>query len=835
MGRVKSPRSLRAGAATNINAENSDGVSARKVTSVAGLIAVASITGAEAQQSQLPPVTVESPVARPQTANKPTEDQKKATAALRRAAKRRQMTQVKPVPYPNAGGLAPPDADPYANPNAPYMAERLASNKFTQPILNTPMSITVLTKEVLEDKNATTLKDVARSTAGVTLGSGEGGNAFGDRFFIRGFDARNDIFVDGIRDPAVSIRENFFTEQVEILRGPASTYAGRGTAGGAINIVTKQAGDRNFYDADSMFGTDRTKRVTLDVNQVINQAWSVRLGGLAQGAGVAGRDYATDDRYGGFASVKWAPTDNVKVLANYIHTYLDATPDFGVPWDRANNRPVTESGVPRETWYGSVNRDFQKTTQDIATVQGEFDVSQNLTLNNRFRVERSVANYIGTIAEAPSSKAPTVPGYLPDPAGYPLVQLNAQSRYQTTDVIANQSDATYKFDTGSVKHTAVLGMEFSREDVSIDKYAGLSSEALIQSGLQSSTGSVIIPYNNPYGAPSSITNAPFGGAILTGSPLNATVNTKAGYLIETANYNDFIIANGGVRYDDYDYSSFNHATATGSSSDEGLVNWNAGLVIKPVPYASLYAAYATSSNPVGSELDATSASYGGPATTYENAGQAFGPERNKAAEVGTKWELFDRRLLVTGALFRTEKDNAREAGTDPVTGKPELFAGAAYRVQGIDLEAAGKITDKWSLYGGLVLMESKVLKSNVAPPTTAGYTTNVGLQLANIAHQSFNVLSKYQFLPDWEVGGQATYRSKIYGGTLLAANQGTSLPDYWRFDAFLEHKVDKNLTIKLAVNNIFNKLYYDTLYQSAAPFVMLGPGRVGYLMASAHF
>lgn len=833
MGQVKSPRSLRVAAIANI--EKIDGASARKVTSVAGLIAVASITGAEAQQSQLPPVTVDSPIARTKPADKPTADQKKATAALRRAAKRQQMTQVKPVPYPNAGGLTPPDADPYANPNAPYMAERLSSNKFSEPILNTPRSVTVLTKEVLEDKNATTLKDVARSTAGVTLGSGEGGNAFGDRFFIRGFDARNDIFVDGVRDPAVSIRENFFTEQIEILRGPASSYAGRGTAGGAINIVTKQAGDRNFYNADSMFGTDQTKRVTLDVNQVINPTLSVRLGGLAQGAGVAGRDYATDDRYGGFAAVKWTPTDNVKVLANYVHTYLDATPDFGVPWDRANNRPVTESGVPRETWYGSVNRDFQKTTQDIGTLQTEFDVSPYVTVNNRFRAERSVANYIGTIAEAPSSKAPTVPGYVPDPAGYPLVQLNAQSRYQVTNVIADQTDATFKFNTVNFNHTAVLGTEFSREDVSIDKYSGLSSEALVQSGLQSSSGSVIVPFNNPYGAPNSITNAPFDGASLTGKPLTALVNTKAVYLVDTANYNDFIILNGGVRYDNYDYSSVNYATSplTGSSSNEGLVNWNAGVVVKPAPYASVYAAYATSSNPIGSELDATSASYGGPATTYVNAGQAFGAERNKAAEVGTKWELFNRRLLVTGALFQTEKDNAREAVT--IGGLNYLVAGAAYRVQGIDLEAAGKITDKWSLYGGLVLMESKILKSNAPPPNPALYSTNVGLQLANIAHQSFNLLSKYQFLPDWEVGGQATYRSKIYGGTLLAANQGTSLPDYWRFDAFLEHKVDKNLTIKLAVNNIFNKLYYDTLYQSAAPFVMLGPGRVGYLMASAHF
>jgi outer membrane receptor for monomeric catechols len=114
-----------------------------------------------------------------------------------------------------------PGADPYADPEAPYKADRLASSKFTESILNTARTETVLTQEALEDKNATTLREALRSTAGVTLGSGEGGNAFGDRFFIRGFDARNDVFVDGVRDPGVSIRENFDVEQLEILRGPA--------------------------------------------------------------------------------------------------------------------------------------------------------------------------------------------------------------------------------------------------------------------------------------------------------------------------------------------------------------------------------------------------------------------------------------------------------------------------------------------------------------------------------------------------------------------------------------------------------------------------------------
>jgi catecholate siderophore receptor len=97
------------------------------------------------------------------------------------------------------------------------------------------------------------------------------------------------------------------------------------------------------------------------------------------------------------------------------------------------------------------------------------------------------------------------------------------------------------------------------------------------------------------------------------------------------------------------------------------------------------------------------------------------------------------------------------------------------------------------------------------------------------------MLSKYQLNDTWELGGQAVYRSKIYGGTLLAANQGTSIPSYWRFDVFAEAKIDKNWTAKLFVNNIFDKRYYDALYQSAAPFVLEAPGRAAYLVISARY
>src|SRR4029077_547269 len=203
---------------------------------------------------------------------------------------------------------------------------------------------------------------------------------------------RNDIFIDGVRDPAVSIRENFFTEQIEILRGPSSTIGGQGTTGGAINIVTKQATDRNFYDAESTIGTDGTRRVTIDANQVISPTFSVRVDGMFQDAAVAGRDYVFDDRWGGLLAAKWTPSDNIKITASYIHTDLNALPDFGVPYNKLALAPWTDTGVPRNTYYGLVNRDFQKTKQDIGTLGAEFQINDQLSISSKFREGQSILN-----------------------------------------------------------------------------------------------------------------------------------------------------------------------------------------------------------------------------------------------------------------------------------------------------------------------------------------------------------------------------------------------------------------------------------------------------------
>jgi catecholate siderophore receptor len=601
---------------------------------------------------------------------------------------------------------------------------------------------------------------------------------------------------------------------------------------------------------DTTFSTDPGARVVLDVNRVINPTLAIRVGGLFQDASIEGRNYATDDRGGGFVAVKWTPVDAVKVTADYVHTDLHGLPDFGVPYYRPGptnssgqytttaGGPFPDFGVNRNNFYGYVNRDFFSVQQDIGTLNTEVHINPDLVVSDKIRASHSLLNYLGTIPESPNLAAGTL-------------TANPVSRYQPTDVVDNQSEATYKFDTYGWNHTAVAGVEISRETSSIDSYSGYISEGNNGAGAFTNNGSVTgVSIYNPQD-----TFRAWSTPTLTGLPTKIAIDTTSGCLIDSANYHDVLILNGGIRFDDYNIKTSGFGTVNkvpgvfGSQAAQfGMPNFNLGLTFKPLPITSVYIAYATSSNPVGSEFDGTSANYGGRAPIINgNANQIFGPMKNTAIEVGNKWELFDHHLLVSGALFQTDVTNARESvnasATNPNCPVPAgiagnvacITAGAAYQIRGVDLEVTGKITDKWSVFGGLVLMKSEVTKSLVPSADPAHYPTNVGLPLANIANQSFSLLSKYQIDDRWEVGGQAVYRSKMYGGTLLAANQGTSLPSFWRFDAFAEAKIDQHWTAKVFVNNIFNKLYYTAFYQSAAPFVLEAPGRTAALMISARF
>ena len=787
--------------------------------------AILPISSAEAQSpgsgTSLPALTVEAPaIARPKPriAPKPA----RSATATRPARPRTAAAPAQATTTPGAGlPVLAPGANPFANPTAPFMVQRSSSSKLTELLINTPRTVTAVPKEVLEQKNATSLRELVRTTPGLTLGSGEGGNAFGDRVFIRGFDARNDMFIDGIRDSSVTTRETFMVEQVEITKGPAGSISGRGTSGGSINLATKKPADTNFQTFTTTLGTDMTKRITADINQKLSPDLTVRANGMWQNGDVAERDELRDKRWGGAFSAAWTPFKNVKLSFDYYHIDLNQTPDWGVPFDVLTKQPITESGVSRSNFYGLNARDFQKGKQDIATVGAEIDLNESTRLTSRLRYGLTSIDYVAT---APGTPNRTSRNFLDW-----TVPVSAKSRYQTNEILANQTEVTTKFETFGFKHTLVGGVEISDEKILIDSYSGLTTESF---GVTPSTSATLNLWN-PNGRIFTLTGTP----VRNGRPTEVGVVTKSLYLLDTANWQDTLYLNGGIRLDNYKISNtpFNGTTI---SRDDNLFNYNLGITYKFLPNASIYAAYGTSSNPVGSELDGSGEAYGG--LNAQNA--PFRPERNKSTEIGTKWELFNKRVLLTAALFQTEKDNARESvGTGAAA---TLRDTAAYRVRGIEFGIGGNVTDKLSLFGGAVFMDSEQTKSLT--------TANVGQKLANIAHQSFNLLAKYQMTDQWSISGMATYKSEIFGGTLAAAKFGggtvnvggvtyslpigyNTLPSGWRFDVMSEYKLNKTFSVDFKLLNIANTRLYDAFYRSAAPYVYIAPGRAAYLTVKAVF
>jgi catecholate siderophore receptor len=721
-------------------------------------------------------------------------------------------TPVQPTPEQKS-------ADPYANKEAPYKVERSASDKFTQPLADTPRSITAVSKEVLEDKAVTSIRELARQTPGVVLGFAEGGNAFGDSIYIRGFNARGDIFVDGLRDPGNASRETFAVDQVEIYKGPGGTIGGRGVTGGAVNIVTKKPNEQNnFFDVSTMFGTDKTVRTTVDVNQVVSPGLAVRGNILFHDSHVAGRDDdVQDQRWGGLLAATIKPSDSFKFTIDYYRYRTDGTPDFGVPFDPRTGLPVTETaGVNRKTWYGDARpgRDFMKNDADIVTGTAEWKISKDVVLTSKTRVGQTTVDYLASSTEATTISNATLPSTW-------TTNVHNANRKQQTELLANQTDLTVKLDTGGLKHTVVTGVELSREKVTQQSYQLSPGTNLPNQDVNLFDPS--LPGLNP---------ATYTPTALT-APIHRNVDTAAVYLLDTVQLSPQWFINGGVRLDHFDRRDDGPATGTtndnnnpNGSRQDTLFNWNAGIVYKPVPIGSIYFAYATSSNPVGQELDATGVDYGG--LTVSLTG--LKPEKNTAMEVGTKWELFGRRLLATAALFETTKENAREANpagngaNGPGNGNIPTSTGE-FRVRGVDLGVQGNVTEKWSVYGGLVVMETEILKSSTA--------ANVGKKLANIPDQQFNLLTKYKLTDHLTIGGQAIYASEVLGGLFAPAVSPTGapihIPSHWRFDLLSEYKFTDHFAVQLNVVNLTNELYYDSLYRNTTPFAFVAPGRAAYV------
>src|SRR3954468_879700 len=221
----------------------------------------------------------------------------------------------------------------------------IVSPKFTEALRDTPQSIDVVPGEIIADQGATTLRDAVRNVAGISLAAGEGG-AQGDNLTIRGFTARNDIFIDGMRDFGSYYRDPFNQQEVQVLKGPSSVAFGRGTTGGVLNQATKTPERRSFVNGSATFGTDDTKRVTLDVNapvSALGDAAAFRMNVMATDAGVAGRDVANNRRYGIAPSLAVGLGSPTRATFTFFHQAEHDIPDYGIPWRFNEAAPVARS------------------------------------------------------------------------------------------------------------------------------------------------------------------------------------------------------------------------------------------------------------------------------------------------------------------------------------------------------------------------------------------------------------------------------------------------------------------------------------------------------------
>jgi catecholate siderophore receptor len=660
--------------------------------------------------------------------------------------------------------------------------EIISSPKYTEPLRNVPQTISIIPKAVIEEQGATTLRDVLRNVPGLTVVAGEGGTPAGDNLTLRGFSARNDIFVDGARDLGPQSRDPFNLEQVEVVKGPSSSFNGRGSTGGTINLVSKSPGLQPSFGGSLNFGTDRTKRVTTDVNLPVKrlglgERTAFRLNTMWHDSGVAGRDVVKNERWGLAPSLGFGVGTPTRLTLSYVKTKQDNISDYGIPWVPATNTALIAyrdkpAPVPRNTFYGLKNRDGEKLNSDLATVKFERDFDDNLTFRNQFRYGRSTRDSIAT----PPRFANTT-----------TTAINRELRaWKTEDEIwDNQADMRARFSTGKITHALVTGAAITRE----------SNIRVTRTGPNSPTTLLNPNTNDIY--PGVITTSPIVGDL--------TADSQALYVLDTAKVSEKFDLNGSLRWDRFDADGVSTAGAAVKRVDT-MVSWRAGAVYKPKPQGSIYGAYGTSLNP---SLEGLS---------YNTANTAIEPEKTYTAEFGTKWDLVRERLSVSGAIFRVDKTNARTPGVLP-DDPPQVLQGTQ-RVDGIELGASGTISRNWTVLAGYSLLDTKVVKSNTA--------VEVGKRLQNTPRNSFNIWSTYRFFGKLTVGGGPRFVGKRFGN-----NTNTRFVEsYWTVEGMASYPLTSHIDLRLNLYNLNDAYYFDRL---GGGHVVPGPARAANLSLGFRF
>ncbi|MGH9655514.1 MAG: TonB-dependent receptor domain-containing protein, partial [Bryobacteraceae bacterium] len=330
--------------------------------------------------------------------------------------------------------------------------------KFPKPLEDIPQTIDVVPHQVMQQQANTTLRDALRNVAGISLAAGEGG-AQGDNLTIRGFSARDDLYIDGMRDVGNYYRDPFNTQEVEVLKGPASVIFGRGSTGGVVNQASKTPDLNRFFSGDLDFGTDATRRATVDVNipvPALGSGAAFRMNAMGDIGGVAGRDVAENRRDGFAPSLALGLGTPTRLIFSYFHQNEDDIPDYGIPWLFNGPAPVN-----RFNYYGLENDNFLRAYADIGTVRAEHDINSHITMRDQVRYANYADNIVVTIPRLQTSGPGVVS--LSTPLSDIQVNRSELANQSTNTFLDDQLDFTAHFETGFLRHTFVTGVEGGRE------------------------------------------------------------------------------------------------------------------------------------------------------------------------------------------------------------------------------------------------------------------------------------------------------------------------------------------------------------------------------------
>jgi len=670
-----------------------------------------------------------------------------------------------------------------------YKADAPDISKLTEVIIDTPQTINVVTEQVLKDQAVTNLNDALKNVPGITIGAGEF-RSMGNTPTIRGFVARTDMFLDGLRDFGNYYRDPFNLEEIQVLEGPSSVLFGRGSTGGVIEQVSKQPHAGSAISGSVMLGTDQTRRATFDINEPIDGLGTnaaFRVAGMVHDANVTGRDVVEAQRFGFAPSLALGLGTPTRVVFDYFHQTANDIPDYGLPYFGA-----TPAAVPRHNFYGFAS-DYDKTGTDIGTIKVEHDFADGISVNNQLRY----AYYTRDFRFSEPLIATTIPLSTPLSAVNVIRNVNIGRAVDT--MLWDQANAITHFDTGDIGHSLVLGMEGGHE-TSKPKF-----------------------YNNT-GVPSTPLLTPDEGQAFTATTTFArfATNTKLDsfgiYAIDTLHIGRQWDITGGLRWDyiDTDYKDINYSITTpGLIVDtdhiprtDSFFSYRAAVVYKPVENGSVYFTVGNSSNPSSEEESLIVSS-----RSFKINNAFLDPEKNQTYELGTKWELLNKNLLLTASVFRLEKINARVP--DPTNTNLNTLDGGQ-RVDGFEIDITGRITENWQIIAGYSYLDSQITTNDVGAAPK-------GSPLMNTPKNALKFWTTYYLGGGFEIGAGGRYVDSQFTQNVPPIK---TVPSYWDFDAMAKYQLSEKWSLQLNVNNIFDKYYYDQLHFF---HVVPGEGRTAFL------